>query len=91
MGKHPGEDILTVIYPGLDTMPPPGADLIAWCETHAPPIRHDEVTRDEFTRRMAGNPILDQLHEAGRDTRVVSLLETTALAQWLGSDSSEEG
>ena len=88
---HAGGDTLTVIYPGLDAMPPAGTDLLAWCEEHKPPIRHDEVTRDEFQRRMAGNPVLDQLHESGRDTRVISLMETTALAQWLATSTGEDG
>ena len=90
MSAHPGSDTLTVIYPGLTTMPPDGTDLLAWCETHRPPIRTDEVTRDEFQRRMAGNPVLDQLHESGPDTRVISLIETTALAQWLATGSKED-
>lgn len=90
MTSHPGSDTLTVIYPGLTAMPPEGTDLLAWCEVHAPPICHAEVTRDEFQRRMAGNPVLDQLHEAGPDTRVISLLETTALAQWLATGNEED-
>ena len=85
MTRHPGSDTLTVIYPGLTAMPPDGTDLLAWCEKHAPPVRTVEVTRDEFLRRMAGNPVLNQLHEAGPHTRVISLLERTALAQWLAT------
>ena len=87
---HPGSDMLTIIWPGLDTMPPPGVDLGAWCEQLKPEIRHTVITRDEFQRRMAGNPILNQLHQAGRDTRVISLLETTALAQWLATEDGEQ-
>jgi hypothetical protein len=85
MSKHPGTDTLAVIYPGLDAMPPAGTDLLAWCEKHQPPVRTDEVTRDEFQRRMAGNPILNLLHESGRNTRVISLMDTSALAQWLAT------
>jgi hypothetical protein len=80
---HPGQDTITVIYPDIDRPPPPGTDLLAWCEEHWPGVRHDEVTRDEFTRRMAGDPVLGQLHEAGRDTRVVTLMSLPALTRWL--------
>jgi hypothetical protein len=81
--KHPGNDRLTVIYPDPKmTLPPEGADLDAWFELHPPEIKSEDVTRDEFTRRMAGNPVLDTLHEAGRDVRVISLAEPSAIIQW---------
>lgn len=82
---HPGGDRITVVYPHLTAMPPEGTDLLAWCEEHKPPIHYDEVSRDTFQRRMAGNPVLDRLHEAGRDTRVITLMDTSALAQWLAT------
>jgi hypothetical protein len=81
--KHPGGDQLTVIYPDPEmALPPEGADLGEWLAQHPPPIKSDDVSRDEFARRMAGNPVLDTLHEAGRDTRVISLAEPSAVIQW---------
>ena len=81
--KHPGADLLTVIYPdpGM-ALPPEGTDLDEWFAQHPPAIKSDDVSRDEFTRRMAGNPILDTLHGAGRDVRVISLAEPSAITRW---------
>lgn len=82
---HPGQDVLTVLWPNLDALPPVGMDWDAWLDTNPPLTQHTEVTRDEFTRRMAGSYVLDLLHKAGRDTRVITLADTAALKQWLAS------
>jgi hypothetical protein len=63
-------------------LPPDGADLDTWFEHHPTEVKSEDVTRDEFVRRMAGNPILDTLHNAGRDVRVISLAEPSAIIQW---------
>jgi hypothetical protein len=70
--NHPGRDELVIVYP----------DPSCLDESNPPEARADHVTRDEFTRRMAGNPILDTLHGAGRDTRVIMLAEHDAITQW---------
>ena len=81
--KHPGHDELAVIYPDPRMpLPPAGTDLDVWLQRHPPEFRTDHVTRDEFVRRMAGNAILDTLHSAGRNTRVIALAEPNAVMQW---------
>ena len=86
---HPGQDKLWVIYPDIPAVPPGVTDLLDWCEQHCPEVRTDTVTRDEFQRRMAGDPVLDRLHEAGGHTRVITLLDTVAVAQWLATRRDE--
>lgn len=80
--KHPGADELDVLYPGEGTVPPEGVELVEWLESNPPEIKTDRVTRDEFLRRMAGNPVLDTLYAAGRDVRVITLMEPSAIMQW---------
>jgi hypothetical protein len=80
--KHPGNDILTVVCPAPTVLPPDGVALEEWFELHPPESQVDDVTRDEFQRRMAGSAVLDTLHEAGRNVRVITLMEPTAIEQW---------
>jgi hypothetical protein len=83
--KHPGNDMLSVIYPARSILPPDGMDLDEWFELHPPEIRTENVTRDEFVRRMAGRlDVLRLLHESGRNTRVISLMDVDAIGQWWG-------
>lgn len=50
-------------------------------EPHAPIT--DTVTRREFLGRMDGTSAAEQLKQAGPGVRVVTILETEALHQWL--------
>jgi hypothetical protein len=90
--KHPGDDMIIVVYPELPPVPDgwKGNELddaseemvAAFLQTHPITPKSETVTRDEFQRRMAGHPILDTLHAAGRRTRVITLLDITAIEQW---------
>lgn len=80
--KHPGSDELVVLCPAPTVLPPDGVSLEEWFEVHPPESQVDHVTRDEFVRRMAGSPVLDTLHAAGRRVRVITLMEPTAIVQW---------
>lgn len=57
-GAHPGSDRLTVIWPDVRLAPGlQGLELETWLEDIPPEAvqaRSAEVSRDEFTRRMAG-------------------------------------
>jgi hypothetical protein len=81
LGAHPGSDELVVITPDPDTLPPPGVDVGEWFKAHPPKSRADHVTRDEFTRRMAGHDVVRQVNADSR-TRVVTLADPDAIVQW---------
>jgi hypothetical protein len=77
-GSHPGGDVLSVIYPAP---PPDGIDLATWFETHPPEIRTEDVTRDEFVRRMAGSDVVRQVNSDPLN-RVIALMESDAIIRW---------
>jgi hypothetical protein len=86
-GSHPGNDKLLVVWPDV----PRGLDksaLGAWLAASHPPaaVRTivDEVTRDEFVRRLAGLDIVSQVN-ANPLVRVVALVEPAALLRWAAS------
>ena len=47
-------------------------------------VRTAEVTRDEFTRRMAGLDIVRQVNADPR-IRMVTLMQEDAILRWIGS------
>jgi len=86
-GSHPGNDKILVVWPDV----PPGLDKTAlgeWLAASHPPeaVRTivDEVTRDEFVRRLAGLDIVSQVN-ANPLVRVVALVEPAALLRWAAS------
>jgi hypothetical protein len=87
-GSHPGNDKILVVWPDA----PPGLDKTAlgeWLAASHPPeaVRRtivDEVTRDEFVRRLAGLDIVSQVN-ANPLVRVVALVEPAALLRWAAS------
>ena len=86
-GIHPGNDKILVVWPDV----PPGLDKTAlgeWLAVSHPPeaVRTivDEVTRDEFVRRLAGLDIVSQVN-ANPLVRVVALVEPAALLRWAAS------
>jgi hypothetical protein len=86
-GGHPGNDKILVVWPDV----PPGLDKTAlgeWLAASHPPeaVRTivDEVTRDEFVRRLVGLDIVSQVN-ANPLVRVVALLEPAALLRWAAS------
>lgn len=84
-GAHPGSDRLTVIWPDVE-LPPGlhGAELDAWLEDIPPgavTARSAEVSRDEFTRRMAGSGVVAQVNADWRH-RVIALADPDAIIQW---------
>src|ERR1700744_582332 len=86
-GAHPGNDKILVVWPDV----PPGLDKTAlgeWLAASHPPgaVRTvvDEVTRDEFVRRLAGLDIVSQVN-ANPLVRVVALVEPAALLRWAAS------
>ena len=86
-GGHPGNDKILVVWPDV----PPGLDKTAlgeWLAASHPPeaVRTivDEVTRDEFVRRLAGLDIVSQVN-ANPLVRVVALVEPAALLRWAAS------
>jgi hypothetical protein len=83
-GDHPGNEKILVVWPDV----PPGLDeaaLADWLAASHPPesVRTivDEVTRDEFIRRLAGLDIVSQVNANAR-VRVVALMEPAALLVW---------
>lgn len=82
--RHPGGDMISVIYPDQDdvtAIPDDGVDMDEWIRTHPPAIRTDRVTRDEVLRRLAGTGPAVQLVSDAR-IRVVSLLDSASIVQW---------
>ena len=86
-GGHPGNDKLLVVWPDV----PPGLDKTAlgdWLAASHPPesVRTivNEVTRDEFVRRLADHDIVSQVN-ANPLVRVVALVEPAALLRWAAS------
>ena len=81
--SHPGQDEISVVYPGPEILPPPGVDGDEWQRDHADEItRIDTVSRDEFLRRMAGVGSIVQQVNANRRIRVVTLLDPKAVVRW---------
>lgn len=87
-GAHPGSDVLTVVWP--DVRIPAGlhgAALETWLKDIPPgavEVRSEDVTRDEFTRRMARSDVVSQVNADPRN-RVIGLVEPAAVAQWTAS------
>jgi len=86
-GGRPGNEKILVVWPDV----PPGPDeaaLADWLAASHPPesVRTivDEVTRDEFIRRLAGLDIVSQVNANPR-VRVVALMEPAALLRWAAS------
>ena len=86
-GPHPGSDVITVVYPkkpsdevlaglGDDVS---DTDLAAF--TSALEMTSEDVTRDEFTRRLAGSDVVRQVN-ADPLNRVVGLMEVDAVIRW---------
>jgi hypothetical protein len=95
--EHPGKDTLWVMWPdvrltaaqlaGIENASDSDEAVRAFVEAHPLEVREEEVTRDEFVRRMAGCPDpLRLLHESGRDTRVISLMDVDAITQWCATE-----
>jgi hypothetical protein len=51
-------------------------------DPNGPGFKTGHVTGTGSRARMAGNPILDTLHNAGRNTRVFALANVEAVEQW---------
>ena len=95
-GQHPGGDIITVIYP---KKPSDEAfaqlrgdfaddDFSTFASNHMSEVLSEDVTRDEFTRRLAGNDVVRQVN-ADPLNRVVMLANAEAVAQWWETTSKQ--
>jgi len=88
-GKHPGGDIITVICPKKPSDEALAElrgdftedDISTFARNHMSEAVSEDVTRDEFTRRMAGNDVVRQVN-ADPLNRVVMLANADAVAQW---------
>lgn len=49
----------------------------------------EDVPRGEFLQRMAGTGAAEQLQEAGRNVRVIALMDAEALYRWITTRSAQ--
>jgi hypothetical protein len=88
-GAHPGSDVLTVIYPKKpsDTALKQlrgdfsDADVAQFNAAHPAETVSEDVTRDEFMRRLAGLDIIRQVNSDPRN-RVIGLAQVDAVVRW---------
>jgi hypothetical protein len=89
--RHPGGDMITVAYLAEETWR--AAEASGDPDTYlnglgfdgiGKAMRKETVTRDEFLRRMAGNPVLARHGSTAKDA-LVMLMEPDALRQWWAS------
>jgi hypothetical protein len=86
-GAHPGQDKITVACPDVrDALADPAKlrTLLPDFADAGGEVLTEDVTRDEFARRMAGSDVVHQVN-ADPGIREVLLLTPDAIMRWLGA------